>query len=146
MNLKEDNSFFTHHFRNFQNTWMNSILFDCIKNWISNIGIGYITPKIIVYVENGYDFTKNVLNVSQFFIICNCFITLFYVIVLLHFLWKSFSEKGGLIVFQTFLLSVTILLFKFPKLHKLFVMKLKLFDRINFSRSMLVKYLQKDFS
>ena len=28
------------------------------------MGVGYIIPKIIVYIEIGYDFTKNVLNIS----------------------------------------------------------------------------------
>ena len=31
------------------------ILLDCTENWTSNIGVGYIIPKITVYVEIGYD-------------------------------------------------------------------------------------------
>ena len=44
------------------------------------MGLGYIIPKIIAYVEIGYDFTNKYIikRLSQFFIICNCFITFFY--------------------------------------------------------------------
>ena len=54
------------------------ILTDYRENWISNIWVGYIIPKIIVYVETGHDLKlkkktlKNVLNVSAsstFFVI-----------------------------------------------------------------------------
>ena len=42
------------------------------------IGVGYIIPKIIVYVETGYDFTKKcVKRLSWLFIIFNFFITFF---------------------------------------------------------------------
>ena len=56
---------------------------------------------------------KNVLNVSASS-------TLFVIVLLLSFnvmrsLWKAFLEKRGLMVFQNFLLLVTILLFKLPK-------------------------------
>ena len=34
------------------------MLLDCTENWISNMGLGYIIPKIIAYVEIGYDFTN----------------------------------------------------------------------------------------
>ena len=56
---------------------------------------------------------KNVLNVSASS-------ALFVIVLLLsfnvmHSLWKVFSEKRGLKVFQNFLLSVTILLFKLRK-------------------------------
>ena len=83
---------------------------DCTENWISNIGFGYIIPKIIVYDEIGYDFTKNVLNVSASS-------SLFVIILLLSFnvmnsLWKVFSDKRGPIVFQIFLLSVFCLSFR----------------------------------
>ena len=89
------------------------IRLDCTENWISNIEVGYIIPKITVYVETGTILLKNILNVSAS--------SLLFVIVLLlsfnvmHSLWKDFSEKRGLIVFQNFLLSVTILLFKLRK-------------------------------
>ena len=35
---------------------------NCTENWISNIGVGYIIPKIIAYVEIGYDFTKKCIK------------------------------------------------------------------------------------
>ena len=65
---------------------------------------------------------KNVLNVSASF-------TLFVIVLLLsfnvmHSLRKAFLEKRGLIVFQNFLVSVTILLFKFPKCSLLFLRKI----------------------
>ena len=53
-----------------------------------------------------------------------------FVIVLLislnvmHSLWKAFTEKRELKVLQSFLLSVTILLFKFPRLSLLFLHKI----------------------
>ena len=94
MNLKENDSFFTHHFRNFENTWMISILFYYTKNWISDIGIGYITPKIIVYLENWYDFTKNILNVSAS---SSLFVIVYYIILRSCFIAFSmeilFGEK-----------------------------------------------------
>ena len=54
--------FSTHHFLNFENAWVIFILLDCTKNRINNIGIGYIIPKIIVYVEIGYGFTKKCIK------------------------------------------------------------------------------------
>ena len=54
--------FFTYNFLNFENAWVFFILLDCTENWISNIGVGYIIPKIIVYVEIGYDFTKKCIK------------------------------------------------------------------------------------
>ena len=42
----------------------------------------------------------------------------------MHSLRKAFLEKRGLIVFQNFLVSVTILLFKFPKCSLLFLRKI----------------------
>ena len=56
----------------------------------------------------------NVLSASASF-------SLFVIVLLLsfnimHSLWKALSEKKGLTVFENFLLSVTILLLKFPRL------------------------------
>ena len=42
----------------------------------------------------------------------------------MHSLWKAFTEKRELKVLQNFLLSVTILLFKFPRLSLLFLHKI----------------------
>ena len=48
----------TRHFLNFENAWMIFTPSDCTENLIINIGVGYIIPKIIVYVEIWYDITK----------------------------------------------------------------------------------------
>ena len=62
----------------FENTWVIFILSNCTENWISHIGVGYIIPKITVYVEIWYDITKKCIKrLSSFFIVCNCFITFF---------------------------------------------------------------------
>ena len=89
--------FFTHHFLNFENACVIFIHFDCTENWISNMGVGHIITKIIVYVETGYDFTKK-LNVSASS-------SLFVIVLLLsfmHSLWKAFLEERGLNSFPKF--------------------------------------------
>ena len=53
---------FAHHFLNFENSWAIFILLDCTENWIRNMGVGYIIPKTMVYVEIGYDFTKKCIK------------------------------------------------------------------------------------
>ena len=50
VNLKENDWLFV--------PWVFLILFDCTENWISNIGVRCIIPKIIVYVEIGCNFSK----------------------------------------------------------------------------------------
>ena len=84
------------------------------ENWISNIGVGYIISKIIMFMLRlGTILLKNVLNVSASS-------TLFVIVLLIffnvmHSLWKAFSEKRGVILFQNFLLSVIVFQFKIPK-------------------------------
>ena len=103
--------FFTHHFLNFENAWVIFILSDCTENWISNMGVGYIIPKIILMLRLGTILLKNVLNVSATSSLFVIVLLLFFDVV--HSLWKVFSTKRGLIVFQNFLSLVAILLFKF---------------------------------
>ena len=110
--------FSTHHFFNFENAWVIFILLDCTENWISNIGVRYI----IVYLRLDTILLKNVLNVSASSSLL--VIALLLSFNVMHSLWKASSEKRGLIVFQNFLLSVTILLFKFPKQSLLFLRKI----------------------
>ena len=50
--------FYIHDFLNFENIWVIFILFRLHRKRDSNIGVGYIIPKTIVYVEIEYDFTK----------------------------------------------------------------------------------------
>ena len=77
------------------------------------LGLVILSPRLLSMLRLGTNLLKNVLNVSAS--------SALFVIVLLHSfnvmdsLWKAFSEKRGLIVFQNFILSVTILLFKLPK-------------------------------
>ena len=84
------------------------------EKWISNIGVGYIISKIVMFMLRlGRILLKNVLNVSASS-------TLFVIVLLIffnvmHSLWKAFSEKRGVILFQNFLLSVIVLQFKIPK-------------------------------
>ena len=69
----------------------------------------------------------------------------------MHFLWKAFSEKRGLEVFQNFLLSVIVLLFTFPKWSLLFLRKifmqrfLCLLERLFASFLISRKYLFRSF-
>ena len=62
-NLKEnDRLFVPNHFFNFENAWVFFILLDCTENWISDIRVGCIILKVIVYVEIEYDFTKKCIE------------------------------------------------------------------------------------
>ena len=69
-----------------------------------------LSPRLLSMLRFGTILLKNVLNVSSSS-------SLFVIVLLLsfnvmHSLWKAFSEKRELIVFQTFLLSVAILSFR----------------------------------
>ena len=77
------------------------------------LGLVILSPRLLSMLRLGTILLKNVLNVSASS-------TLFVIVLLLsfnvmHSLWKAFSEKRRLIVFQNFLLSVRILFFKLPK-------------------------------
>ena len=76
------------------------------------LGLVILSPRLLSMLRLGTILLKNVLNVSASS-------TLFAIVLLFPFnvmdsLWKVFYEKRGLTVFQNFLLSLTILLFKFP--------------------------------
>ena len=86
------------------------------------MGLVILSPRLLSMLRLDTILLKNVLNVSASF-------TLFVIVLLLsfnvmHSLRKAFLEKRGLIVFQNFLVSVTILLFKFPKCSLLFIRKI----------------------
>ena len=90
-----------------------------LYSWIAQktgsviLGLALLSARLLSMFRLGTILLKNVLNVSA--------ISALFVIVLLlyfnviHSPWKAFSKKRGPIVFQNFLLSVTILLFKLPK-------------------------------
>ena len=77
------------------------------------LGLVILSPRLLSMLKLGTVLLKNVLNVSASSILFVIVLLLSFNVI--HSLWKSFSEKRGVIVFQNFLLLVTILLFKFPK-------------------------------
>ena len=101
INLKENNRFFLP-----ENAWVIFILFDSTENWISNVGLVTSYPRLLSMLRLGTILLKNVLNVSasrSLFVI-----VLLFSFNVMHSLWKAFSKKRGLTVFQNFLLSVEI--------------------------------------
>ena len=77
------------------------------------LGLVILSSRLLSMLQLSTVLLKNILNVSASS-------TLFVIVLLvsfnvMHSLWKAFLEKRGLIVFQHFLLSATILLSKFPK-------------------------------
>ena len=87
----------------------------CIAQKTGSVVLGLIilSLRLLSMLRLGTILLKNVLNVSARS-------TLFVIVLLLSFnvmdsLWKAFSEKRPLIVFQSFLSSVKILLFKLTK-------------------------------
>ena len=83
--------FFTHHFLNFENAWVIFILLDCTENWISNMGLVILSPRLLSTLKLGTILLKYVLNVSASS-------SLFVIVSVLslnvaHSLWKAFSEK-----------------------------------------------------
>ena len=75
--LKENDRLFYPSFPLFWECLGDFHTFTCTENWISNIGIGYIIPKIIM-LRLGTILLKNVLNVSVSS-------TLFVIVLLLSF-------------------------------------------------------------
>ena len=78
------------------------------------LGLVILSPRLLSMLRLGTILLKNVLNVSASSTLFVIFLLLSFNVM--HSLWKAFLEKRGLSkIFQNFLLSVTILLFKLPK-------------------------------
>ena len=107
-------SFSAHYFLNFDNAVLVFILFDCTKTGSLILTLVILSTRLFLCLNLILCYRKNVLNVSaaSFSLFEIALVPLFNV---KHSLWKAFLKKTGLIVFKNFLLTVAILLFKFPK-------------------------------
>ena len=59
--------FFTHHFLNFENAWVIFILLDCTENWIGNMGLVILSPRLLSMLRLGTILLKNASNVPASF-------------------------------------------------------------------------------